>query len=177
MLFRSVTGTAHTTNVTLFKKLPYDTLKDFSGVTLIATAPLLLLVNPTLPVKSTRELISLAKSKPGHLTLASAGIGGGSHLAGELFKSSAGVELIHVPYKGSAPAMADLMGGQVSVVFETIITGLPFIKGASRLRALGVTSANRSSLLPDLPTVSESGVPGYESNSWYGVLEIGRAHV
>lgn len=165
-----LTGTAHTTNSTLFKKLPYDSLKDFSGVTLIATAPLLLLVNPSLPAKSTSELIALAKAKPGQITLASAGIGGGSHLAGELFEFSAGVDLIHVPYKGSAPALTDLMGGQVSVMFETIIAGLPHVRSSSKLRALAVTSAKRSPLLPDIPTVAEGGVSGYESNSWYGVL-------
>lgn len=163
-------GTSHVTNSTIFKRLPYNTLKDFAGVTLIATAPLLLLSHASVPANSVNELIALARARPGQLTFASAGVGGGSHLATELFRMTTGVELIHVPYKGSAPAMSDLLGGQVSIMFETIIGGLTYVKSRTSVKALAVTSAQRSLLLPEVPTLAEAGVAGYESKSWYGVM-------
>jgi tripartite-type tricarboxylate transporter receptor subunit TctC len=159
----------HAINPSLYKTLSYDPVKDFMPVTLVATAPLLVVVHPSLPVNSTRELIALAKSKPGQLFFASAGSGNSTHLAGELFKTMANVDLVHVPYKGATPAETDLMGGQVSLMFSSILSALPHAK-AGKMKALAVTSARRSSIAPELPTVAESGVPGYDVNPWYGLF-------
>jgi tripartite-type tricarboxylate transporter receptor subunit TctC len=157
------------TNVSLVANLPYDPRKDFSPVTQVASQQLVLLVHPAVPAQSVAQLIHLAKAKPGHLTFASAGSGTGGHLSGELLKLLAGINMTHVQYKGVAPALVDVLSGQVNMTFPSIITGLPQIK-SGRLRALAVTGAKRSPPLPELPTMSEAGVKGYESSTWYGVL-------
>ncbi|HTO51143.1 MAG TPA: tripartite tricarboxylate transporter substrate binding protein [Burkholderiales bacterium] len=149
--------------------LPYDIEKDFVPVTFAAMFPIILVAHPSVPAKTIPELIAYAKKNPGKLAFGSAGTGGGTHLAGELFKAQAGVDLLHVPYKGSAPAMTDLLGGQVQLMFSDAPTALPHMK-SGRVRALGVASPKRSPLAPDLPTISESGVKGYEAYSWAGVV-------
>ena len=159
----------HAINPSLYAKMPYDHLKDFAPVILVAGVPNVLVVNPSLPVNSVRELIAYAKANPGKLNFASSGSGTSLHLSGELFKVMAGVEMAHVPYKGSAPALQDLIGGQVQLMFDNLPPSLPQIK-AGKLRALGVTTATRAPALPDVPTIAESGVPGFESSSWFGVL-------
>ena len=159
----------HAVNVSLFKKLPYDAVKDFAPVTLIGRVPEMLVVHPALPAANVRELIALAKAKPGELAFGSAGAGSPPHLAGELFQFLAKVKLVHVPYKGSAPALADLIGGQISMYFSNILSAVPFVK-SGRLRGLGVTSEKRSVVAPEIPTIAESGMPGYEDYNWYGIL-------
>lgn len=157
----------HAINVSLYKKLSYDPIKDFAPISLVAEVPNVLVVNPSVPVHSVKELIAYAKANPGRLNFGSSGAGGTIHLSGELFKSMAGVQMTHVPYKGSAPAVNDLLGGQIQVMFDSSV--VPYVK-AGRLRALGVTSATRSSALPDVPTIAEAGLPGYEATAWFGVL-------
>lgn len=167
----------------LYKNLPYDTIKDFAPVTLVASGPLVLGVNPSNPAKNLKELIAWAKSKPGKPIFGSAGAGTSVHLAGELFRLSAGFEYVHVPYKGGAPATADMMGGHVDMVFDVVVSILPHVK-AGKARAIAVTSLQRSPLLPDVPTMSESGLSGFEVAGWYGVLApagtpqavVGRLH-
>ena len=159
----------HAINASLYAKMPYDHVKDFAPVILVAGVPNVLVVNPTLPVNSVQELIAYAKANPGKLNFASSGNGTSIHLAGELFKVMAGVQMTHIPYKGSAPALQDLIGGQVQLMFDNLPPSLPHIK-AGKLRALAVTSATRSSALPDTPTIAESGLPGFEASSWFGVL-------
>lgn len=159
----------HAINASLYKKMPYDTVKDFAPVTLVASVPNMVVVHPSVPAKSIKELIALAKAKPGSLSFGSSGSGSSIHLSGELFKSMAGVDMLHVPYKGSGPAVSDLIGGQINMMFDNMPSSLPHVK-AGRLRAIAVTSAKRSPAMPDLPTVAESGVPGYESVAWFGVL-------
>jgi tripartite-type tricarboxylate transporter receptor subunit TctC len=159
----------HAINPSLYKKMPYDHVKDFAPVILVAGVPNVLVVNPSLPVHSVQELITYGKANPGKLNFASSGNGTSIHLSGELFKTMTGVEMTHVPYKGSAPALTDLIGGQVQLMFDNLPSSLGFIK-AGKLRALAVTSAARSPTLPDLPTIAESGLPGYEASSWFGVL-------
>ncbi len=156
-------------NVSLHKKLPYDPVRDFAPVTLAATQNLMLVVNPSLPAKNVKELIALAKAKPGLITFASAGSGAGGHLSGELFKLLAGIDLLHIPYKGVAPALVDVISGQVSLTFPSLISAMPQVK-SGKVRALAVTGAKRSQTVPDLPTMQEAGVPGYESATWYGVV-------
>ncbi len=158
-----------TINPSLFQKLPYDPVKDFSPVSLLASAPFLLLVHPSVPAKSVNELIALARAKPGRLNFGSAGTGIVTHLAGEMLKSMARIEMVHVPYKGAGPALTDLIGGQIDLVFNNVLSALPHVRSA-RLRALAVTSRERSNVLPDLPTVAESGLSGYEATVWYAVL-------
>jgi tripartite-type tricarboxylate transporter receptor subunit TctC len=160
---------AHTVNAVLYNSLPYDPLKDFTPVCGLAAAPLLLTVHPSLPVKSVKDLIALAKSRPGQLNYASPGNGTSGHLAGELFKSVAGIQMVHVPYKGAGPATTDLVGGHVLVMFPTFQAATPFVK-AGKLRALAQTSAARSSLASDIPTMAEAGLAGVEINSWFGIL-------
>ena len=160
---------AMATNVSLAKKLPYDPVRDFAPVTLVASQQIALLVNPAAPAKSIQELLQLAKAKPGQLTFASAGNGSGGHLSGELLKILAAIDITHVPYKGIAPAIVDVISGQVTMTFTSIISGTPHIK-SGRLRALAVTGAHRSPALPEVPTMVESGVKGYESSTWYGLL-------
>jgi len=164
-----VTAGTHAINASLFSKLPYDPVKDFVHITLVATAPNVLIVNNSVPVKNVQELIKLAKEKPGELTFGSAGSGSTLHLSGELFKSMAGVNITHVPYKGGAPAMTDLLGERITMMFDSISQAVPHIK-AGKVRALAVTSAKRSQALPDVPTIAESGVPGYEAIAWFGVV-------
>ncbi|TMG97173.1 MAG: tripartite tricarboxylate transporter substrate binding protein, partial [Betaproteobacteria bacterium] len=146
-------------NITLYKHLAFDPAKDFVPIGQVASAPVLLVANPKLPVNSVKDLIALAKQKPGALNYGSAGSGSPGHLSGELFKSMAGVELTHIPYKGSAPAIANLIGGEIQLMFDPIQSPLPHVKSGA-LKALGVSSAERSPLLPDTPTIAEAGVPG-----------------
>ena len=156
-------------NPGLHKTLPYDPVKDFSAVSLVGTAPSMLIAHPGVPVKTVKDLIDLAKAKPGQLNFASAGIGTPPHLAGELFKSMAGVDMVHVPYKGGGPALTDLLAGQVGLYFSGISSALPFVK-EGKLRGIAVTSAKRTAVVPDMPTFAESGLPGYEVGNWYAVL-------
>ena len=161
------------TNVTvapaLQKKLSFDTIKDFAPISRLTIAPGALIVHPSLPVRSVRDLIALAKAKPDQITFGSAGLGTGSHLGGELFNMLAGVRLLHIPYKGSAIATTSVLGGETSVAFTNPISSLPHIK-AGRLRMIAVSTAQRWPLLPDLPTIAESGVPGYEIMIWNGLV-------
>ena len=167
-LLMGTVGT-HAINPSLYAKMPYDHVKDFVPVVLVAGVPNVLAVYPAFPVNSVAELIALAKSKPGTINFASSGSGTSIHMSGELFKSMAGVDMTHVPYKGSAPALTDLMGGQVQIMFDNLPSALPLIK-AGKLRAIAVTSLKRAPALPDVPTISESGLPGFEASSWFGVL-------
>jgi tripartite-type tricarboxylate transporter receptor subunit TctC len=150
-------------------KLPYDSLKSLMPISFIGAGANVLAVTPSLPVKSLKELIALAKSKPGQLHYASSGVGGFNHFGGELFNTMAGVKLVHVPYKGGGPAMIDVMTGQVEVLFGTLIQALPHVR-SGKLKPLGVGSNKRSAILPDVPTISEGGVPGYDGSIWWGVL-------
>ena len=156
-------------NPTLYKKVPYVLERDFIAVTNIAASSNLLVVHPSLPAKSVGELIALLKAKPDHYTYGSSGIGGASHLATALFTSMAGVEAVHVPYKGGAPAVADLIGGRLDFMMANLTTAQPHIR-AGRLRALGVGRKERTPLFPGLPTLAEAGVPGYEANNWNGMV-------
>ncbi len=155
-------------NVSLIK-LPYDPVADFAPITLLAVAQNLLVVHPSLPAASVRELIALLKSKPGYFNYASAGNGTSPHLSAELFKLMTGVSMNHVPYKGAGPALVDLVGGQVGIYFGSLPATLPQVR-TGKLRVLAVSGSRRSQIVPDLPTVAEAGVPGFESNQWYGVL-------
>jgi tripartite-type tricarboxylate transporter receptor subunit TctC len=160
---------AHTINVSLYPKLNYDLVKDFAPVTILASTPNILVVHPSLPVKSVKELIALTKTRPGQLDYASAGSGSSSHLAGELFNSMGGVKLVHIPYKGGGPAVVALISGQVPVGFATTPSVMPQVT-SGKLRGLAVTSDRRLPLAPDLPTISEAGIAGYEASTWYGLL-------
>jgi len=164
-----VGGVPNTANMALYQKLPYDTVKDFAPVILIDTAPNILAVHPSVPAKSVKELIALAKVRRGALTYASAGIGSSNHLSGELFRVMAGIEIIHVPYKGGGAAITDLLAGQVSMYFGTTPSTLPFVQ-SGKLRALGVTTAKRTAAAPEIPTIAEAGLPGYEQSAWHGLL-------
>ncbi|HEY4374274.1 MAG TPA: tripartite tricarboxylate transporter substrate binding protein [Burkholderiales bacterium] len=159
---------SHAANMTLYPRPGYDVMKDFAHITNVASYPLLLVVHPSVQAKSVSELVALAKAKPGALTFASAGSGGGAHLAGELFKTMAGVNLVHVPYKGTGPALLDVVGGQVNLMFAGVSAAMPHVK-AGKLRPLGVSSLARLKSVPEIPTISESGVKGYEIASWLGV--------
>jgi tripartite-type tricarboxylate transporter receptor subunit TctC len=156
-------------NPTLYSKLPFDPIKDFAPVTLVIEAPLIVLVAQTSPIKSVRDLIAEAKAKPGGINFASPGNGTVGHLVGEMFKRQAGIDMVHVPYKGAAPALTDLLGGRVTVYFASGPVAMGQIKGG-KIRAIAVTSRIRSPLLPEVPTVAESGLPGFDASSWYGVL-------
>jgi tripartite-type tricarboxylate transporter receptor subunit TctC len=163
------TGATISANMALFPKLPFDPPKDFVPVTLVANQPNLLAVHPSLPAKNVRELIAIAKSRAGQLNYASSGNGSSHHLSGELLKMMAGINIVHVPYKGTGPAIMDAVGGHVELIFSGIAAILPQVK-SGKLRALGLTKAQRSAILPDLPTIAESGLPGYEVTSWHGML-------
>lgn len=160
---------ANAINQSLFAKLPFDFVRDFAPVTQNYVTGLILAVHPSLPAHSVKELIALAKAHPGQLSYSSSGVGGTPHLAGELFNSMAGVKMVHVPYKGSAPAMADLLGGHIQLTFDNMLTVLPQVK-AGKLRGLAVTMTTRSPLAPELPTVAEAGLKGFEVKSWNGVM-------
>jgi len=157
----------HAVNASLYKKLPFDSIRDFTPITLVGSSPLVLAVHPSLPVKSVKELIALAKARPGELSYVSAGIGASGHLGGALFETLTHTKMMHIPYKGMALAIVDLMSGQVTMTFGTSLSVVPHVR-AGRLRALATTGAKRSPALPDLPTVAEAGVPGYEASLWYG---------
>jgi len=163
-----VVSLAHAVNPALYK-LDYDPIKSFEPVAILATGPNVLVVNPELPVHSVKELIALAKQKPGGLDYASAGVGSFQHMGGELFKLMAGVDLVHVPYKGGGPAMQDVISGHVKIMFSSLVQTTPFIK-SGQLRALGTGGAKRNAVLPDVPTIAEGGVPGYVADNWWGIV-------
>jgi tripartite-type tricarboxylate transporter receptor subunit TctC len=163
-----VTATHHVINPSLRKSLPYETQKDFSPIALIATAPNALVVTRDFPAKSVAELIELAKKQPGKLSFGSAGVGGANHLSGELFKQMAGINIEHIPYKGAAPAMNDLIGGHIPIMFDTLPTVLPAAE-AGNIRVLAVTSLTRAASLPNTPTLDEAGVKGFEATAWFGM--------
>jgi tripartite-type tricarboxylate transporter receptor subunit TctC len=159
----------HAVNASLYRKLPFDTLKDFTPITLAGSSPLVLAAHPSIPVKNVKELVALAKSRPGQLSYGSAGVGSSGHLAGALFDTLTGTTMVHIPYKGTSIVISDLIGGQLSLTFGTSLPVIPHVR-TGRLRALATTGAARSPALPDLPTVAESGVPGYEASLWYGFI-------
>ena len=167
LLFAS--SSALSINPHIAAKLSYDALRDFSPIALIGFAPNVLVVHPSVPAKSVKDLIAVARSKPNALNFASNGTGTLSHLTGELFMQRAGVKMVHIPYKGLAPALTDLISGEVQVMFSSAVAALPQAK-AGRLRAIAMTGSKRSAAIPDIPTVAESGLPGYETGSWYGVV-------
>ena len=160
---------AFTVNVSLYKKLGYDPLRDFSAITLAATSANVLVVHPAVPVRSLKDIIALARARPGQLSYGSAGNGTTPHLSGELFKSMSRIDMQHIPYKGAGQAVTDLLGGHVDSAFVSLASVVPQIK-AQKLRAVAVTSARRSALMPDLPTFGEAGLPGYEVTGWFGVM-------
>jgi tripartite-type tricarboxylate transporter receptor subunit TctC len=160
-------------NVSLYPKLPYDTLKDFAPISLVAVGPNMAVIHPSVPAKNLAEFISFARGKPREIVYASAGAGAPSHLAVELFSTMAKIQMIHVPYKGMAPGMTDLLGGQVQLAFPTISAGIPHMR-SGRLRALGVTTATRSPAAPDVPTIAEAALPGFEASNWYGLVAPGK---
>lgn len=164
---------SHVINAGIHKNLRYDPLNDFAPVTLVASVPHLVVVHPSVPANSVRELIALAKRRPGDLFAASAGTGSGTHLAFELFAAMAQVSIVHVPYKSGSAAIVDLTGGHVQLMFSNVINSMPHVR-ARRLRAFAITASKRSPLSPELPTVAEAGLPGYQSDVWYGVLVQGR---
>lgn len=164
-----IANTVHTINAGLARKLPYDSLRDFSTISLLATTPFMMIVHPSLPARSVRELVQLAKSRPGQINYASSGAGTAAHLAMEMFKLEAGIDMLHIPYKGISQALIDTVAGTTQVMILSPITALPQVK-AGRVRALAVTTAQRSKAFPDIPTMQESGIKGYEFSSWYGLL-------
>jgi tripartite-type tricarboxylate transporter receptor subunit TctC len=163
------TISTHAINASLYKNLGYDPVRDFVPITLIARVPNMLVINPSLPAKDVKELIALLKANPGKYSFASSGNGTSQHLSGELFKTMTGVDMQHIPYKGSPPALADVVGGQVAMTFDNITTAWPLAKGG-KLRAIAVTTAARSSIAPEIPTLAEAGLVGYEVGSWQGVF-------
>jgi tripartite-type tricarboxylate transporter receptor subunit TctC len=163
------TSSTHAIAPSLYSKLPYDPVRDFAPVTLLASATILLAVHPSVPARNVRELIALGKRQPRALSFASSGNGGISHLVGEQFKSMSGIEMLHVPYKGDTPALVDLVSGQVSLMFGTAVSFLPYVK-SGRLNALAVTNPKRSAIVPQVPTVAESGLPGFEALQWFGIF-------
>ncbi|WP_121492773.1 tripartite tricarboxylate transporter substrate binding protein [Cupriavidus plantarum] len=164
-----VATTAHAINMTLFTKPGYSTSKDFAPVSMLTSGPLVLVTAPSTPAKNVAELIALARAKPGAITFASSGNGQSTHLAAELFDSMAGVKMTHVPYKGSAPALTDVMAGQATVMFDTMLSSMPFVRDG-KLKALAVTGTARSPAAPDVPTMAEAGVAGYEATAWNALL-------
>ncbi|MGI4777505.1 MAG: Bug family tripartite tricarboxylate transporter substrate binding protein [Janthinobacterium lividum] len=159
----------HAINPSLYRKMPYDHIKDFAPISRVAAVPNILVANPAQPYKTVKELIAYGKANPDKLTFASSGSGTSIHLAGELFKSMTGVTMQHIPYKGSAPALTDLMAGQTNIMFDNLPSAIQFIK-AGKLRAIAVTTSKRAPQFPDLPTIAEAGVPGFEASSWFGLL-------
>jgi tripartite-type tricarboxylate transporter receptor subunit TctC len=167
-LLMGTVGT-HAINQSLYKKLGFDPIKDFAPITRVALVPNLLVANPAQPFKSVKELIAYARANPGKLTFASSGSGTSIHLSGEMFQQMAGVEMQHIPYKGSAPALTDLLGGQTAIMFDNMPSVIGHVR-AGKLRPIAVTTPNRSPAVPDVPTIAESGVPGYSATSWFGLL-------
>lgn len=163
-----ITATHHVINPSLFRKLPYDTETAFSPVAVVASAPNALVVSKDFPAKTVAKLIAMAKGNPGKLSFGSSGIGGANHLSGELFKQMAGIDIVHIPYKGAAPAMNDLLGGHIPIMFDTLPTVLP-AASAGNIRVLAVTSTTRAASLPDVPTLDEAGVKGFEATAWFGM--------
>ena len=163
------TVSSHAINPSLNPKLAYDPIRDFTPLSLVASIPFALLVQPSIPAANLSELIAVAKDKPGRLNYSSAGNGTSNHLAGELFRSLAGLDIVHIPYKGSAPALADLLAGQVDMMFDLVLTAAPHVR-SGKARALAVTGARRTTVLPDVPTVAEAGLPGYEVTAWFGLF-------
>ena len=168
-----VVPSAFTIAPSMYKTVPFDPVRDFAPVTTLSSYPYVVMAHASLPANSVAELFALAKAKPGTLNFASGGVGTGTHLEGELFKVAAGIDIVHVPYKGGGPAISALLGGQVQLHFASMLPAMPHIK-AGKLKALAVTSAKRTSLAPHLPTVSESGLPGYEHTGWTGMLAPAR---
>lgn len=166
-LFMGTVGT-HAINASLYKKMPFDPVKDFAPLTRVANVPNLLVANPAQPFKTVPELIAYAKANPGKLNFGSSGSGSSIHLSGELFKSMAKVDMVHVPYKGSAPAVTDLLGNQIGIMFDNMPSAIQHVR-SGRLVPIAVTTAKRSSELPNVPTIAEAGVPGYEATSWFGM--------
>jgi tripartite-type tricarboxylate transporter receptor subunit TctC len=164
-----IVSIGHAVNPSLYPKLSYDATKDFEPVSLVGIVPNILVAHPSLKANNVKELIAQAKAAPGKLTYASAGNGTTVHLAAELFNSMAGVDVLHVPYKGSAPAVTDLMGGQVNIMFDSVSSAKPYIQ-SGKLKALAVTTTKRSSIFPNVPTMAEAGIPGYELSGWYAVF-------
>ena len=162
-------SSSHVVNPSLYRKLPYDSVADFTAVCLVSRSPNVLVVHPSVPAKTIKELIALAKAHPGKLNFSSAGAGQASHLGGERFKVMTGVNIVHVPYKGTGPGVIGLLGGEVEMQFATLPSVLTYIK-AGRLRPLGIATLKRSAVLPEVPTISEAGVPGFEAGAWYGVV-------
>ena len=160
-------------NSALYKKVPYDPQRDFAPITQAVSSASIIVVHPSVPVKSLKELIAFARARPGQLNYASAGTGTYPHMTMELFLSMAKLKMVHIPYKGTGPAMIDMIAGQVATMAATVLTGMPHIR-SGRLRPLGITSAARSSVAPEIPTVAEAGLPGYESVQWYGMLAPAR---
>ncbi|QJY34312.1 tripartite tricarboxylate transporter substrate binding protein [Diaphorobacter sp. JS3050] len=167
-LFMGTVGT-HAINQSLYKKMPFDPVKDFAPLSRVATVPNLLVAHPSQPFKTVKEMIAYAKANPGKITFGSPGSGASPHVSGELFKSMTGTDLLHIPYKGSAPAMTDLLGGQTSVMFDNMPSAIQHVR-SGKLRPIAVTTAKRSPELPDVPTIAEAGVPGYEATSWFGMF-------
>ena len=167
-LFMGTVGT-HAINASLYKKMPFDPIKDFAPLTRVANVPNLLVANPAQPFKTVKELIAYAKAHPGQLNFGSSGNGSSIHLSGELFKSMAKVDMQHVPYKGSAPAVTDLLGNQIAIMFDNMPSAIQHVR-SGKLRPIAVTTAKRSPELPDVPTIAEAGVPGYEATSWFGLF-------
>ena len=163
------TASQHAINPGVYKKLPYDTAKDFAPISPVAQGPFVLVVHPSVPAKDVRELIALAKAQPGKLNFASASSGSGFHMAGEMLKTLAGVDIVHVPYKGGAPAATAVLAGEVQMLFASPAAVLPNVK-AGKLRLLAVTTAERSPLVPGVPSMAEAGVPGYDADTWYGLF-------
>lgn len=159
----------HAINATLYPKLGYDTLKDFAPVSLVASVPNVLVVNAASPYKSVRDIVAAAKAKPGAMNFDSAGSGSSTHLSGEMFKIQAGIDIMHIPYKGTGEALTDVMAGRGDMMFAPTVSAMPFVK-QGRLRALAVTTPKRAAALPDIPAVAESGLPGYAFDSWFGIL-------
>ena len=159
----------HAVNPSLYPSMPYDAVKDFAPITLVAVTPNVLVVNNALPVHSVKELIAYAKANPGKLSFGSGSVGSAGHLAGELFKVEAGIDMVHVPFKGAAPAMQSLLAGDTPVMFDNLASAMPQVK-AGKLRALALTTAQRSALVPELPTMAEAGVPGFDISTWFGLL-------